>query len=123
MDDDDDDKGIFRLLGLYHQIMTYVQGVRRHMTTWISRYGSQVPRLMDEIVMLFHRTCRPMFLGEVSTYIAKNIDLTEELIEELIVQGKIRRATPEEILKLGGRSDSIVLALVGCVSPRMAHRP
>lgn len=104
-------------------IKQYVAEVKKHMTNWIAKYKSHVPFLLEEIVMFFHRVGRPVYLGEVSTYISKNIELTEELIEELVEQGTLRKATPEEILKLDGRSDSVVYVLLDRPSPKLAHRP
>ncbi len=95
----------------------------KNMISWMSKYESQVKRLSDEIIVFFHRSNRPVFLGEISTFINKNIELTEELVEELVTSNVIRKATIEEIFKVGGRFDSCVLVLVGNASPKLAHRP
>ena len=93
------------------------------MISWMTKYRSQVKRLSDEIIVFFHRSNRPVYLGEISMFINKNIELTEELVEELVALKMIRKATAEEICKIGGRFDSLVYVLVCCASPKIAHRP
>jgi hypothetical protein len=93
------------------------------MIKWIPKYESQVPFLLNEIVIFFHRSARPAYVGEVSLFINKNIELTEELIDVLVDRGTLRRACAAEMKAVDAYSDACMYTLVDKPSPKVAFRP
>ena len=89
----------------------------------LKRLGDRVNTYLDMIIRAFHRTARPMYLGEISLDLKLSLDYAEALVEELVFREVIRPATVEEITKLEARSGSSIYILIGKPTQKLAHAP
>lgn len=76
--------------------------------------------LRPRVLRALHQNIGPLFIGEISTKIDRNMQLTQMTVDSLVDDGIIRRATHDEIRQRGGSKDSNVYALVGQVNLMMA---
>ena len=72
---------------------------------------------------LFHKSTRPLYLGEISVSIGYSLVRTHEFVSDLILSGKLRNANQEDLKIVDGRPGDTVFALVGRPDLSKAYIP
>lgn len=99
------------------------------MNNWIIRedvahVSSSNDRVIDSITQYFHKSDRPVYLGEVAVQVGRNLAQVEALFEIMIERGIIRHASPGDCCDVGFNPTAEVYVLTSDkISLRKAYTP
>jgi len=89
-----------------------MNGTHKLNQTFSKSFDAIPESTFNKIVMLFHRSMRPLFLGQVSMDIGWSLERTEMMINCLIGKGVLRHASLSERTYLGVDANANIFALV-----------
>ena len=77
--------------------------------------------MRDRIIRRFHRSNRPLYLGEISIEIGRSLETTEKIIDDLVHEGIIRLANCVELKEFGADFGAAIYVLVDRRDLRQAY--
>jgi hypothetical protein len=87
------------------------------MTAWLRDERKLSPKYIARVVSYFNRSEHPVWLGQVALDIGHSLERTQQLFDDLVEQGVIRRMTGEEKAKAKIEQVANVYVLVGKPHP------
>lgn len=90
--------------------------------TSIELFNNIPDSVFQKIIQLFHRSTRPLFLGQISLEIGWSLERTEKMIQLLISQHVIRCADVSELKFVDAHPESNVFVLLSERSIARAHK-
>lgn len=100
-------------------------GVLRVNSTSIALFDELPKLLFDRIMREFHRSYRPVLLGELSSVVGWSLERTQQAVDALMKDGMIRHASAEEKASrdLGAEANAYVIVVAKCLSIAHARNP
>lgn len=86
-------------------------------------YSSQEdqPSILESI-RFFHRSTRPILLGELSLYVGLSLDRSRMIVNVLLERGIIRHATFDELAAIDVSKNAVAYVLAVQPSLNLAYR-
>lgn len=79
---------------------------------WLEKRCINVEDIVCRVESFLETKSRPVFVGELSLFLGRNLEFCDELISVLLERGSIRHATTQEKLFMHANVDSFAYVFV-----------